>query len=154
MITQWVAMALKIYIFWQLNWQIFGWNWNRAAIITINNRNRATPITLPRHTPIAQAIGGFTPTSVDFFERSNSGFNAVFNIKTIPRSRIKQCTGAGIGLCRDVYIGWISAFWQNHWRYWQIIGIGKIKVALVMRRTTKNGASAIFHQHKIRNMDW
>ena len=62
-------------------------------------------------------------------------------------------TGAGIGGIGNHKIVRIFMIGKHNRQNRQIIGIGEIKVALVMRRASENSTCAIFHQHEIGDID-
>ena len=78
-----VAGFVKINVLGKLHRQISRRHWLRTASVAFYDGNRAAPITLTRHTPIAKAILGFTFTETHVFNFINGRRNAVIFAKPV-----------------------------------------------------------------------
>ena len=110
------------------------------------------PISLTRNAPVAQAILRLANApALGLCARDDIGLRLI-NRHTIHPARIDDCAGAcESNIAAKAAIGHIAI--GDNAGDGQIIFAGKIKVALVMRGAAKDGASAIVHQHEVRDID-
>ena len=154
MVRQRIAGGVEFDILGKLDRQVGFRHRHHAAGFTMNDGDRASPITLARHAPVAKPVGNLAIAGVTRFQRIDGGAFAVLDAQPVPCLGIEQLSGPDIGRVGDCETVGVGIIRQHHRDYRQVIGIGKIKVPLVMRRTSEDGAGAIFHQHEIGNIDW
>ena len=84
MIGQRVARRIEIHILGQLHRQVLVWDRHHAATITVDNRDRASPITLAGDTPVPQPIGCAALTGLRLLQRVNGGTFAGLDGHAVP----------------------------------------------------------------------
>ena len=115
----------------------------------MDNRDRASPVALPRHTPVAQPVGCLTRSRIGGFKRRNSCTLAILYTHPVPWTGIEKRPGPCVGGIGNLEVAGISIARQDNGDHAKTVGVGKIQVALVMGRTAEDGAGAIFHKHEI-----
>ena len=153
MMGQRIARLVEIHILGQFDRKIGFRHRHHAAGFTMNDGDRASPITLARHAPVTKPVGNLAIAGVTRYQRIDGGAFAVLDAQPVPCLGIEQLSGPDIGRFGDCETVGVGVIRQHHRDYWQVIGIGKIKVPLVMRWTSENGTGAVLHQYEIGNID-
>src|SRR5262249_14924854 len=128
-----------------------------AALLAVDNGNRATPITLTRNTPIAEPIIHLTlrhrtvATRFLFQPFGNFLFRVV-DSHAVKKARIDHAAVAIIGHVGNDESLWILSGWAHNRRIAETIFVDEVEVALVVRRTAEDGAGAVVHQNEIRDI--
>ena len=146
-----IAGAVKFNVIGQADRQVFFLFWHYTACFAVNDRDRAAPIALTAQPPVAQTVIGDTCAPALVFGKGNGCVN-----------RLLSCGDIQTGEMVDPLH--LFGFWRNEGlichrgfiahgikgiNHWQFVFAGKIQIALVMRRTGKNGPCAVIHQDKI-----
>ena len=127
-----------------------GYGATRGAL---DDRNRAAPIALARHAPVAQAVlrGGFTGALRDqLLDRCGDGF---LGGETIQEVGVVDDAVAGIGLATDRVGGRIFAGRQHDGLEGQAVFLGELDVALVAGGRAEDRAGAIGRKDKVCSPD-
>ena len=120
-----------------------------AAFRAMDDRNRAAPIALPRHAPIAQPVGDCALAAAELFEPLADRAFCIGDGKAIEEAGIEGGAILDISGVADREMFWIFARRQDHRDDRQPIFAREIEIALVVRRTAEDRAGAVFHQDKI-----
>ena len=153
-LVQRVARAVGDAIHRQHHRQVFFGHRHGTMLVAVNDGNRRTPITLAAHAPVAQAPGSFLLAQAQGGKvgghRIDAGLEAqavvlagvdghALVLVAIPVGPGVQTVGLGldIGNLLDR----------------QAVFFRELKIALVMRRHSHDGAVAIAHQHVVANPD-
>ena len=118
----------------------------------MNDRDRATPVTLAGNAPVTQPPGHLATALAVVFKRPDCGPDGFIDTHAIKEARIEQLALTGIGNISNRVAGRVLTIGQHHRTHRQTVGIGEIKVTLVMRRSAENRACSVFHQHEIGDM--
>ena len=153
MVGQWIAGSFEIDILGKLDRQIGFRNRHKATGIAVNDRDRATPIALTRHSPVTKPVGCFPSACLHGLQRVDCGTLSVIDTHPVPWTGIKQAAWACIGGIGNRKFRRTGVLGQHDGNHTKIVGVREIQVALVMGRTAENCAGAIFHQHKIGDVD-
>ena len=124
-----------------------------TALVAMDRRNRATPVTLARHQPVAQAVLRCAFADAHFFEAGDHlrlGFLDTEPVQEIgvddhaivDERRIGDAEALGIGVGR-----------RHHGQDRQAVFGGELVVALVVAGAAEDGTGAVFHQHEIGGID-
>ena len=131
---------------------------NDAAIIAMDDRNGAAPVPLARDAPVPKAIVHLTFALRPIpkcrgLKALRHIFLAVLDRLAVKEPRIDQAAVAVIGRLRDDEGRWILIGRTDDRRISQPIGIGEIKVALVMGGTAEDGPGAVVHEDEVGHVD-
>ena len=169
-----VAGLIECHILRQRHRQLCIRHRHRAAIRTMNNRNRRPPIALAADTPIPQPVIDLALADTACFKLRNRRFLGLCHRKPIEQQRIHQHAIAGIGQFQRRFfrtqigrnrlerIAFRRARLQaprhrhariNHLHNRQPIFRRELEVPLIMRRAAEHRPRAIIHQHEIRDID-
>ena len=119
----------------------------------MDDRDWAAPIALPRHTPIAQAIGNRPFAAAQCFEPLARGSFRFSHRQAVEESRIKQRAVLDIGVVANRIACRVGSGRQHHRDHRQPVFAGEFEIALVMPRAAKDGTGAVLHQHEIGDID-
>src|SRR5258708_31312409 len=130
-----------------------------AAVLAMNNRDRAAPIPLPRNPPVAQAKIDLTMSygtvARAFVLQSSRNFLLRFRDRhAIKEPRVDHAAITLIGCVGDDEAFRILALRTNHRCIAQTVFVYEVKVALIVRRATEDRARAVLHQNEICHIDW
>ena len=121
----------------------------------MHDRNRATPVALPRQAPVAQAELGDTVTDAVAFAEGDGGFDGLFaGLPCLACEpfvveylfRLERHIGFG-QFGRAVFGG------QEGRDDRQAVFRGEVEVALIMRGAAKDRARAVIHQDEVGDID-
>src|SRR6202030_2489402 len=124
----------------------------------MEDRYWATPIALTRYAPVAQAVidlalcGGLIAPHLRFQALGNLFLRLRYR-QPVEQARIDHPAVAFIGDIGDNEGLRVLSFGADHWGIPEAVSVGKIEIALVVRRGAVNGASAVVHQDKIGHID-
>src|SRR5207248_10916419 len=116
-----------------------------AALRAVNDRDRAAPITLPRHTPIAQAVRDRALAAAELFEPLADRAFRLRHGEAIEEIGIEGGTVLDIRSVTDGELRRIFAGRQYYRNDRQPVFAREIEVALVVRRAAEDRAGAVFH---------
>src|SRR6202043_1058639 len=112
----------------------------------MDDRDRAAPIALPRHAPIAQAVGDRALAAAEPFEPLADRALGFRNAQAIEEIGVKGGAVLDMGGVADREMRRVLAGRQYHRDDREIVFAGEFEVALVMRRAAEDRAGAVFHQ--------
>src|SRR5260221_7127695 len=124
----------------------------------MKDRYWATPIALTRYAPVAQAVidlalcGGLIATRLAFQALGNLLLRLRYR-PPVEKARIDHPAVAVIGDIGDNEGLRVLCFGADHWGIPEAVPVGKVEIALVVRRGAVNGAGAVVHQDKIGHID-
>ncbi len=153
MVIKRIARRLEADVHRQLDRQIAFRHRHRAAFRAVDDRDRAAPIALARHPPIAQPIGDRALAAAELFEPFAGGALRLSHPEAVEEIRVEQRPVLDIGLLADREPCRVGTRRQHHRDHRQPVLAGEFEVALVVRRTPEDRAGAVFHQHEIRDPD-
>ena len=119
----------------------------------MDDGDRATPVALARHQPIAQTIVYGSFALVGFSQPVDHGALAGLNIHAVEEVRIRQLPVVGKGIVADIERLGVGVVGYDDRQDGEIIRVGEIEIALIMGRAAEDGAGPISHQHEIRDVD-
>ncbi len=119
----------------------------------MDDRDRASPIALSRHPPIAQAIGDRALAAPQRLEPFGGFPLGLGNRQPVEEIGVAEGAVFDIGLIADREMRRVLTRRQYHRDHRQPVFAGEFEVALVVRRAAENGAGAVFHQHKVGDPD-
>src|SRR5260370_40046302 len=130
-----------------------------AGVLAMNNRDRATPITLSRNTPVAQAkidlTRSYGTVAGAFVLQSSRNFLLRFRDRhAIKEPRVDHAVITLIRSVGDDEAFRILAPRTNHRCIAQTVFVYEVEVALIVRRATEDRAGAVLHQNEICHIDW
>src|ERR1700730_4565834 len=124
----------------------------------MKDRYWATPIALTRYAPVAQAVidlalcGGLIATRLVFQTLGNLLLRLRYP-QPIDKARVDHPAVAVIGDIGDNEGLRVLSFGTDHRGIPETVPVGKVEIALVMRRGTVNGAGAVVHHVTIIHID-
>src|SRR3984893_17941761 len=119
----------------------------------MDDRDRTAPIALPRHAPIAQAVGDRALAAAKLFEPLADRALGLRNAQAIEEIGVEGGAVLDIGDVADREMRRVLPGRQYHRDDREIVFAGEFEVALVMRRAAEDRAGAVFHQHEIGDID-
>ena len=139
--------AVHLHIFWQTYWQLCQWHGNLGAIFQIAHRNRCTPITLARNTPVPQTVIHLL-FALAFVDQhiGNSGESAI-KIEAIKLTGVDQNTLLGKGGLAQIAI-FITRRLDDLFDR-QTINFGEFIITLIVSWHRHNRTGTKIHQHKV-----
>ncbi len=151
--------ALEQHIFRQHHRQQFRRHRHRLAIVAIDHRNRAAPVALARHAPVAQAEIHLALALALRLQPGRQGIERCLVVQAI-QQRPGIHADALLGVGADAEIDRLfpcplpRAPWPrfNHLPNRQPVLGRKFPVALVVTRHRHHRAGAIAHQHEVRGV--
>ena len=158
MVVERVAGLVEGGVFRQLHREIRIGHRHDAAFLAMNHRDRATPITLARDAPIAQAeihlaladrhvAANFALQSLRHFLL---GLRDRHPVEETRIDHVAVAVIGGIGNDERLRVLPVGA---DHGGIAEVVFVDEIEVALVMCRAAEDRAGAIFHQHEIGDID-
>ena len=139
-----VTGDVKADVFGQLHRQLVIWHGDRAACLTMDDRDWRTPITLARNAPVAQAILRLALAPAFFLGLCDHIRFRLVDGHAVHPVRIHDNAGVGVGdISFKMAVGQIAI--GNDTGNRQIIFAREIKVALVMCWAAKDRARAVIH---------
>ena len=163
MLPGWVAIErvagpVKRYVVGQRHRQIFGRHRHDAALLAMNDGNRAAPVALARDAPVAQpeidlALRNRPIAGRLCLKPLGDLFLGLRDGHAVEKARIDHATVAVIGGVGHDEALWIDIGRTNDRRIAELVLVGEFQVALIMCRTAEDGAGAVVHQNKVRHID-
>ncbi len=129
-----------------------------SAGVAMDDRDRAAPVALARHAPVAQAELHFSRCdrrACDdlLFEAVGHRLERLVGGHVVEEARIDHAPVAVIGGVGDDEVVGPHAFGADHGGVAEPILVREIEVALVVGRAAEHGAGAVLHQHEVRDVD-
>ncbi len=125
-----------------------------AAALAVDDRDRAAPVALARHAPVAQTVGHPALAVALAGQPVDHPALGAGHVQAVEEAGIEQPAVADIGLVGDRELGGIGVRRQHHRGHRPAIFAGEVEIALVMGRAAEDRAGAIVHQHEIGDVDW
>jgi len=149
-----VARAIGYTVFRQLHGQLVVRHRHRAAIIAMDQRNRAAPVALTGNTPVTQAPLHLLVAGILGFQIGGDGIDGGAVVQTVVLAGVDaDAILAAIPFLPGIGIEFVVAdFYDLLDR--QIVFLGEAKVALVVRRHGHHGAIAVAHQYVVADPDF
>ena len=124
---------------------------DNATIIAVNNRDRATPITLAGNSPVAQSVLFFAHAEIVFLEIGDCRINSFLGSHFSQTGKmIDENHFLGFGRNqRFITHGRIVAWHVKGVDHGQRIFASKIQIPLIVSRTSKHRTGAVAHKNKI-----
>ena len=153
MVVQRIAGLVEGDIFRQRDGQIRLRHRHSAAIRAMDHRHRAAPVTLARHTPVAQPVidGAFAGAHLD--QPVDGGTDRARHVESVQELGIDQRAVAGIGLVADRVGRRILFRRADDGNDVEPIFTGELQIALIVTGAAEDRAGAVFHQHEIGDID-
>ena len=128
---------------------------NNAAVIAMDNRNRASPVPLPRQTPVPQTVLGYTLSNAVALTEGNGRIDCLLTgLMGLARkpTDVEHLFGLRwyIGFLQMIGMTFIR---QEDGRDRQIVFAGEIEIPLVMCGTAENRPGAVVHKDEVRDVD-
>ena len=144
------ACAVGDNVFRQHHGQILLGHGHIAAAFAMDDGNGAAPIALARNAPIAQAVLGFRFTRACGLQFCADGIKGSLKIQTVKLAAVNQFAVffVGIPILPCLRVKRVITH-GNHLLNRQTIGMGKGKIALIVRRHRHHRAIAVAPQHII-----
>ena len=154
-LSQWrYRTLLELYILWQHYRQLILWYKLFTTVITVNNRNRCTPITLTGNQPVTETIVDTALTKALSLSLVHNALHSSLNVHARELSRIYQHTSlVYIGLSHFLQLQ-LLVLWLESNNNIQLILLSKHPVTLILRRNTNNRTSTVLSQYIISNPDF
>ena len=124
---------------------------DRAARLAVDDRNRAAPAALARDAPVAQAIDGRALAVAGRLDARDRLALGALHVHPVEEFGVEDPPGADVGLLFHVKQGRVLVRRQHHRPHRQLVFVGEIQVALVVRRAAEDGPRAVVHQHEVRD---
>ncbi len=142
----------------QLDGQILVGHGNGAALLAMDDRDRAAPVALTRDAPVAQAVVHLARADrllgeLGLFQAVRRFLEGLFGAEPVEERRIDHRAVAVEGLVLDGEGRGVFARRQDHRPERQIVLAGEIEVALVAGRAAEDGARAVVHQDEVGDVD-
>ncbi len=153
-LRQRIAGTVGHAVFGQRHGQLVVGHRHRAARVAMDQRNRAAPVALARHAPVAQAVLHLGRAEVLGRQVSGDGGDGSFEPESIVLAGIHTAAAllVGVPLLPAVERKGL-AFHCNHLPDRQAVLLRKLEIAFVMRRHGHHGAFAVAHQHVVADPD-
>ncbi len=143
-------------VFRQHDRQLFFRHRNRLTVRAVNHRNRATPITLAAHAPIAQTEIHATVALRHFFENPGHFVESILEVQSIYGTGIHH-THIGIRFIRIPVLPVIRVICfvgnGNDLLHRQGIFVREFEIALIVSGHCHQGTGAVIHQHEVGHPD-
>ena len=153
MVGQRIARLVEGRILGQRYRQIVFRHRNDPAVGTMDHRDRAAPVALPRHTPVAQAILDLALALVVRLEPADRRVDRLGDREAVQEVGVNDPALASEGRVADRVARLVLAVRQHHRRHRQAVLVGEVQVALVVRWAAEDRAGAVVHQHEIGDED-
>ncbi len=129
-----------------------------AALLAVDDRDRAAPIALARNAPVAQAVIDLAlrhrAVAARFFlEPLGDVVECFGGTHAVEKARIDHCAVAVIGDVGDDEGLRVLPGRADHRRIAEAVFVDEVQVALVVRRAAEDGAGAVLHQNEIGDID-
>ena len=115
----------------------------------MDHRDRAAPIALPRHAPIAQAEGGLLLAHVPLAEPLRDFLFRILDGLAVQEGGIREAAWPGIGLVADLELGRVRVLGNDHGLDLELVFAGEVQVALVVRGAAEDRAGAVIHEDEV-----
>ena len=124
-----------------------------AALRALDDRDRATPVALARHAPVAQAVlrGGFTGLAIQ--QRFYCDGDGVLRSQTVEEVGVVDRAFACVGLATNDVGFRVGAGRQDDGLEGQAVFLGEFDVALVAGGRAEDRAGTVGRQHEVRGPD-
>ena len=142
----------------QLHRQVLRRHRHDAALLAMDDRDRAAPVALPRDAPVAQAEVDLAlrHRRVAARLRFQPLRHFVFRLldgHAVEEARVDHGAVAVIGRVGDDEALRVLARRADHRHVAEAVFVDEIEVALVVRRAAEDRAGAVFHQDEVRDVD-
>ena len=129
-----------------------------AAVLAVDDRDRAAPVALARDAPVAQAeidlaLGDRPAAAHLALEPARHLLLRLVDAHAVEEARVDQAAVAVIGGVGDREGRRVGAGRADHRRVAEAVFVDEVEVALVVRRAAEDGAGAVFHQDEIGDID-
>src|SRR6516165_2955737 len=119
----------------------------------MDNGDRATPVALTRNPPVAQTVGGCALAALEFLEALARRPFRVGNREAIEKGGVEQSPVLDIGGVADRECRGVLIWWQYDRDHRELVFAGEFEIALIVGGTAEDRAGAVFHQHKVGDVD-
>ena len=138
----------------QLNRKIVEWDRLGSALVAIDDRNRCTPVSLARDTPVLQTKLYLPATQATLLRRARHQTDGVEVGHSRKFARISKDTGVRKGLLESVAAQRRRPVRLNNNLDVETILPRKFKISLVVCWNRHNGTGPVIRKNKICNPDW
>ena len=150
---QGIARPVEGHVLGQAHRQIGLGHGHDAAGPAMDDRDRAAPVALARHQPVAQAVMHRALAGAQIFQALDRALDRRGHVEAVEEIGMGDPAIIDIGRVADGEGRRIGARRDDHRLHRQAVFAGEIEIALVMRRAAEDGAGAVFHQHEIGDID-
>ena len=153
MVLQRVARRLQVGVLGEADRKVRHGDGNDAAVGTVNHRDRAPPVALSGHAPVAQTVVHRPLSGAGGVQAVRHLGLGLLDAQSVQEIRIDDGPVIQISLVADGVGGPIGVRRENDGNDVEAVLAGKFQVALVVGRTAEDGAGAVFHEHEIGDED-
>ena len=145
-----LAGRAELRVLRQQHWQVVLRDGHGAAVVAVDDRNRRAPVALARNEPVAHPVlnGPLAPAL-----RLDEIGDALLRLDA---GQAVELAGAHLGALVDVGLGQLPTVpvrRRDDDRDRQIVFLGELEVALVVRRDAHDDAGAVCEQHVVADKD-
>ena len=148
-----VARRLEVDVVRQLDRQIGARHRDDAALRAMHHRDRAAPVALARHPPVAQPVVDLAPSLALRLGAARHRLLGPFHRQPVEEVGVGENAVAEPGLVGDREARRVGVLRHHHGRHREAVLAGEFEVALVVRRAAEDGAGAVLHQDEIGDID-
>src|SRR5690606_14246089 len=153
MAHEWIDGNVEGHVLGQLHRKLILRHRDDPARITVNDRNRAAPVSLARDTPVAQTVHGPPLALADLLHSAGDLRLRLVDREAIEKARIGDPARSVISLAAEIECGWVLTFGYDNRYDGQLVCGRELEVALIVGRTAEDGTRAIAHQYEIGDED-
>ena len=124
-----------------------------AALRAVDHRDRAAPVALARHAPVAQPVAHLARADAAPLELLDHAPLGGGDVEAVQEIGVDQPALADVGLGADRKALRLFARRQHHGYDRQAVLARELQIALVVRRTAENRAGAVIHQDEVGDVD-
>ncbi len=124
-----------------------------AAGGAMDHRDRAAPVALARHAPIAQPKRGLAAADAQLLQMRDHALLGGRDVESVQEAGIDHPAVAQIRLVADHEARGIGALRQDHRDHRPAVFARELEIALVVPRTAEDRAGAVLHEHEIGDVD-
>ena len=148
-----VARRLEIDVVGELHRKRAARHRHDAAAGAVDHRDRAAPVALARHAPVAQPVIDLAPAASGVLGAPRDLLLGVGDGHAVDEIRVGEPAVAEIRLLAHREDGGVLVFRHHDGQNGQLVLAGEIEVALVVRRAAEDRAGAVFHQDEVGDID-